>query len=575
MYGQYEVKPASEYMMLGVGQPSPDVLLNSMNFINCPVKNHNVLQYGIKSGFMDFKKLVCKFYKNFTNVDIYPHNIYMTNGVSQAVYFLASLFKNKGYETVYVEDLTYFIMINVFKDLGFNIKVLDFNNIQVDKKSIIYIIPFCNNPTGKNLSEDKFITLLNCIDSESIILSDETYHFLQYEPINTKSLATYDTRVLSLGTFSKILAPGIRLGWIMAFNNEIFQMLDNTGFMDSGGSVNPVMAYMVAKEINENFNGYTYFLKDTVNELKIKNRLIQEMFKNYPNHFEFTNPDGGYFLFVKSKKTTSDELLKLANECKLSFHQADKFSVSKTHPNEFRISVSYYSYRDFEQYFKPRLAELVKLIDKHFYKISLYGKGRLGKLIEHELSLDKNIGYTTIDRTLKKEDIGDIVIDVTSPEGTVSLINKCNEYNIKPKLIIGTTGHNSDQLYIIKDYANKAPVLYCSNFSDGIQNLIKMIKQLNFDATNIEITDIHHIHKKDSPSGTAKLLENELKKIYNIPIEIKSVREGEVVGYHSITLKNDNETVALTHVALNRNIFAKGCMKLIEVIANTDKGFYT
>ena len=115
-YGQYSVKPASEMMMLGVGQPSPQILKESKNFIKLSeLENNdiNVLQYGFKQGFLSYrkfiKKLLCTF-SNVSNDDIKDDNIYMTNGISQAVFMIASLFKSK-YDTVYVEELTYFIMI--------------------------------------------------------------------------------------------------------------------------------------------------------------------------------------------------------------------------------------------------------------------------------------------------------------------------------------------------------------------------------------------------------------------------------------------------------------------------------
>lgn len=578
MYGQYQVKPASEFMMLGVGQPSPQILFNSKKFITSDISEIDVLQYGLKQGFENYRQLIKRMYKEFVNCNISSENIYMTNGISQGIFMMASLFKKRGYDTVYVEDLTYFIMINIFKDLGFKIKSFQLNSTcDFENKSIIYLIPFCNNPTGKTIYYDSTENILSSIPNDCIIFSDETYHFLHYNKCELEPLAHYSKNVISFGTFSKILCPGVRLGWIYSKLKidgiKINKFLDETGFMDSGGSVNPVMAYNVVNGINSNFEEYTVFLNHTIKELRIKNEFIQNEFIKFPQTFEFVKPEGGYFLLVRSLKLDSDTLLKMASDCGFSFHQANKFSIDKTHPNEFRISVSYYSLDDFVTYFPAILNRLVSMIDsiETSPKISLYGKGRIGSLIETELRL-KGYYFNILDRKL--QDIGDIVIDVTTPEGTINLIQKCISLKTKQKLIIGTTGHSQDQLNIIKEYAKIAPVIYCSNFSDGIQNIIKMIRSLDFTVKSIQIKDVHHIHKKDAPSGTAKILKNELNKVYQIPIEIESSRIGEVIGYHEISLNGDDEIIKLIHHVENRSIFAKGTIKMLEKIKTLYNGFY-
>jgi DNA-binding transcriptional MocR family regulator/dihydrodipicolinate reductase len=599
-FGQYVVKEADDFMMLGVGQPSPDILKNSLQFINCNILNKDVLQYGLQQGFESFRILITKLMKKFTLTDICDKDIYMTNGVSQAVFMLASLFKNKlNYDTVYVEDLTYFIMINIFKDLGYKIKSFSLQNLNSLKielkenpKSLVYLIPFCNNPTGLTMTHNQLQCFLDSIQKETIVLSDETYQFLHYNSytqhnynISNHSLAYYLPNILSLGTFSKILAPGVRLGWIystykISEDQGLNNWLDNTGFMDSGGSVNPVMAYMITQNILNNYTDYEIFLKNTINNLEEKSNYVISVLEKYKDYFEIIKPNGGYFIFVRSKKIKSSELWKLATtQCKIGFHEGNKFSIDKSHDYWFRISVSYYSLDDYKAYFDERIKMLVNLIDSYQYPVSVFGDGKLGKLIKTNLTkltkLTKLTNFSSIDRNFNKNDFGKIIVDVTSPEGTMILLDKINHYNIKPKLIIGTTGHTEEQINKIKEYAKSACVVYCANFSNGIQNLIKIIRNLTFKIKEIDIIDIHHIHKKDSPSGTAKLLSKELQTVYkDININIFSQREGEVIGNHKIILKGENETIIIEHDAKSRNIFANGCIDLINKIENKENGFY-
>lgn len=593
-FGQYNVKPASELMMLGVGQPSTDILKSAHKFISHPIEDINVLQYGLKQGFSSYRNLVKKLLCDLTNTsqnEININNIYMTNGISQAVFMLASLFRSK-FDTIFVEELTYFIMINVFKDLKYNIKTFRMDNLyelsQDLKKypdgALIYVIPYCNNPTGKSIYIDDIMHLAYILPKNCICLSDETYQFLQNSKLNNnskinKSLALYSDNIISLGTFSKILAPGVRLGWIYTNlqyeNKHLYSYLDDTGFMDSGGSVNPVMAYQITHNIEKNYDDYKEFINIIKLDLESKQKIMIESLKKYNDYFDVITPDGGYFVFVKSLKINSSRLLELAQKCDLSFHIGNKFAPNKNYDNWFRLSASYYSYYDFIKYFEQRLTNLVKLIDleiQNEYEVSLFGSGRLGKLINNKLS-ESNIKYNILTRNYKNEMIGNIIIDVSKPEGTFDLITFLIENKLNKKIIIGTTGHTEEQLNLIKQYSINNSIIYCPNFSNGIQNLVKMIRSLDKVWESAHILDIHHIHKKDAPSGTALLLKRELEKL-NIVTEIESQREGEVIGIHTIRLKGDNEELILTHKAESRDIFASGCVNLINKIEKIESGLY-
>lgn len=619
MYGQYIVPDAKELMSLGVGQPSPYILDTAKQFISYSIEDHNVLQYGMKNGFEDYRKMVCELMKTFIIDNSFipePDNIYMTNGITQAIFMLGSLLKKHRYKTVYVEDLTYFIIINIFKDLDFEIKSFNIDNIgelrkNLDKEeeaSLIYLIPFCNNPTGRTLSyqgqTNEIIRIAQ--DYNVLILSDETYQFLHYSnyhsklnSINCKPLATYSNNIISLGTFSKILVPGIRLGWIYSQKDVLIggwilrnfsQWLDNTGFMDSGGSVNPTMAYMVTNNLKSKFNQYKEFLFGIVHDLEKKSNLIINVLNKYPDYFEPIIPDGGYFVFVKSLKMESEKLLELAKKCGLSFHCGNKFTILDNQTHTFRLSVSYYSLTDFETYFEARINKLVdeinQIINLNKPKkklIGLYGCGKLGKIIVDELIKNKYDVYV-IDRYfinfhLKHNEI-ETIIDVSSPDGTQNLLSKLldknfNHINYHPRLVIGTTGHNEEQIKMIENYSKLSPVVYCSNFSQGIQQILSIISNLNFKVEEVEITDIHHIEKKDAPSGTAKLLKKHLEKKYpNIEVKIISERVGDVAGVHIIKLIGNDETIGLNHYVWDRKIFATGCIGLIDKIANVNVGLY-
>ena len=117
--------------------------------------------------------------------------------------------------------------------------------------------------------------------------------------------------------------------------------------------------------------------------------------------------------------------------------------------------------------------------------------------------------------------------------------------------------------------------LYSSNFSVGMNLFFELNKQLNnlihnHNQYNVSLTEIHHIHKLDAPSGTAISLKNDIKKDF----EIKSIREGEVPGTHIINYDSNIDSIQIKHEAHNRNGFAFGAILAAEWILDK-KGIFT
>ena len=145
-------------------------------------------------------------------------------------------------------------------------------------------------------------------------------------------------------------------------------------------------------------------------------------------------------------------------------------------------------------------------------------------------------------------------------------------------LVIGTTGHSQQQRKTIERAAHSAPVVLASNFSVGVNVLLWLTQEaaeLLGSDFNPEIVETHHKMKKDAPSGTAKTLAEILKAVRNSEIPIQSIREGDVVGEHTIIFNGPGESVELRHHAANRGIFAAGALRAAKWIINKPPGLYT
>lgn len=185
----------------------------------------------------------------------------------------------------------------------------------------------------------------------------------------------------------------------------------------------------------------------------------------------------------------------------------------------------------------------------------------------------------------------DLIIDFSSKQGTASLLDFAKT-SPKP-LLIGTTGLDVE-FETMKELSKKMPIFYASNTSLGIAVLNHLAQRASailrdFD---IEILEMHHKHKKDSPSGTALSLANsvasarslELSKVMvtnrkearkKDEISVLSLRGGDIVGKHTVGFYEDGEFLELSHTATSRATFAKGAIKIAKWLIKQDAGFYS
>ncbi len=145
-------------------------------------------------------------------------------------------------------------------------------------------------------------------------------------------------------------------------------------------------------------------------------------------------------------------------------------------------------------------------------------------------------------------------------------------------LVIGTTGHSPEQRKVIEKAAASLPIVFASNFSVGVNALFALTRraaEILGSEFPTSITETHHTTKKDAPSGTAKTLGEILRKELKVEIPIESIREGEVVGEHTVTLAGPGEQLELTHRAGSREIFARGALRAADWIVGKPTGLYS
>src|SRR5438477_4734533 len=214
-------------------------------------------------------------------------------------------------------------------------------------------------------------------------------------------------------------------------------------------------------------------------------------------------------------------------------------------------------------------------------RVALIGaRGRMGQTI---VDLAKNDPMIEI---VAQCDLGDAIepmmkdCDVAidfSNAGAISEVCAAASKHHKA-LVIGTTGHSSEQRQLIEKTAQSLPIVFASNFSVGVNALFALTRraaEILGSEFKPEIVETHHTKKKDAPSGTAKTLGEILKAELKIEIPIKSIREGEVVGEHTVSFVGPSERLELTHRADSRKIFASGALRAAQWVVGKPAGLYS
>ena len=187
----------------------------------------------------------------------------------------------------------------------------------------------------------------------------------------------------------------------------------------------------------------------------------------------------------------------------------------------------------------------------------------------------------------------DVIIDFSVPESSFSAL-KYAKNNYIP-IVIATTGFSLSELNLIKIFSKYIPIFQSSNMSFEINLLANIVSNLatKLENSNIEIVDVHHKNKIDSPSGTALFLADKINSAFDNKmsysfdrhsvrkprvvneIGIHSIRGGTEIGKHTVMFLGEDESFEITHIANSRSVFAKGSLKAAKFLVNQKVGFYT
>ena len=222
-------------------------------------------------------------------------------------------------------------------------------------------------------------------------------------------------------------------------------------------------------------------------------------------------------------------------------------------------------------------------MNKSPLNIVVLGPGKTGSVVA-EVARERGHRVQTIDEDVNKSGAWltpenlrglDVAIDFTSPDAVLANIEAC--LRAKTAMVVGTTGWYGeiDRVHAEVERAGTGFV-FGANFSYGVNLFFQIVKAAAPALTHGyggHINEVHHIHKKDAPSGTAITIQRLLRDAAGAHVEISSQREGEVAGIHTLELGSTGDRLILTHEAKSRRTFAEGAVLAAEWIVGKS-GFY-
>lgn len=324
-------------------------------------KPAEILQYGATEGYKPLIESVAKFAER-KGIFPSPSQILIVSGGQQGIDLTFKAFINKG-DVVLVENPTYLAAMHILKtyegvavgvesdDDGLNIGDLEKKMIEY-KPKILYLVPDFSNPTGKTLSLQKRSKVVELAREHSVIvLEDDPYGELRFDGTRVQSIKSLDAsgQVVYVSSFSKIIAPGLRVGFVIADDAVIKKMA-------IGKQAADVLTCQLSQAIVDAYLREGLLQPHLQNILPIYKRkkdTMKNALKKYmPSTISFTNPDGGLFLFgeFENKEIDTAAIFEDAvSKSKCAYVPGAPFFAQGGHGNTFRLNFSAASERDIDK----------------------------------------------------------------------------------------------------------------------------------------------------------------------------------------------------------------------------------
>jgi 2-aminoadipate transaminase len=314
------------------------------------VFGRDIFQYSNSEGYPGLREMIARRYRDKQDLDIRAENILITNGSQQGLDLLGKIFINEGSDVI-IEEPGYLGAIQAFSlyrphfhpvalnDDGLEIKTL--KSVRAHSKPrLMYTVPNFQNPSGVSYSEQNRRDVAEILDgSDVVLIEDDPYGDLRYSgPPKTSFKTLLPENTILLGTFSKTVIPGFRLGWIVAPEKTMDRLIVAKQAADLHTSQFIqciVFQYLQDNDIDKHISR----IKDVYGQ-QLK-AMLESIGEYFPRQVGYTRPEGGMFLWAELPGNSSSRtLLELAMKDKVIFVPGDPFYVNRDETSTLRLNFS-------------------------------------------------------------------------------------------------------------------------------------------------------------------------------------------------------------------------------------------
>lgn len=306
--------------------------------------DNNNLQYSTKNGLEKLREHIAKFY-NAEAFTTQADNILITTGSQQALYIISKYFQNKN---IVLEAPSYLGALNAFKINNLTMQPIELyhDGIKMDtfkdsfeKTKLAYLIPDFQNPTGSFYSQKKREEIAQItLENEAYIIEDAPYSQLYFENKIKSISSMIPNNSLHLGSFSKTLSPGIRIGWIRGNKDLIKKLATIKEAIDlhSGSIAQHTLYHYLSEPLNNKIH------LDALREsYKAKLDFFVTALREYLPLFEFTKPLGGMFIYGRIIGIDTFDFVHKCIKENVIFVPGNQFYLDKEITNEIRFNFTY------------------------------------------------------------------------------------------------------------------------------------------------------------------------------------------------------------------------------------------
>lgn len=308
------------------------------------------LQYGASEGYYPLRELIAKRYNERQNLNITAENILITNGSQQALDLIGKVFIDPG-DQILLERPTYLGALQcfgmfepVYREVNFDENGLDINQLKLELTKgdikLFYSVPNFQNPTGGRYSVQNRIEIAATLQEyEMITIEDDPYGEISFSEDFFPTLYSFnpDETVL-LGSFSKVISPGLRVGWIVAnkeFISKITIMKQASDLHTSNLTQQILYEYLTTYDLDQHISQIRRVYKNQ------RDVMIAAIQKFFPADVRYTKPDGGMFIWlILPKRFKAREFLQQAMDKGIVFVPGDTFYASKPDEQTLRLNFS-------------------------------------------------------------------------------------------------------------------------------------------------------------------------------------------------------------------------------------------